>query len=132
MSEIGTEAKILRPSKAVAVTLFLIGIVVAAAGAWRLQTSAAFSVAHLLLVLGALSIFGGVQQVMTRIVLLPDRLEFGGLIGRTSIRKEEIESVTWEAGCGVSLRMKTQTWRRIPDLGRAQGVCNSIRAWLNR
>jgi hypothetical protein len=84
------------------------------------------------LILGALNIVAAVQHSMTQIILLPDRLEFGGIVGRTSIRKEEIESVTWEAGCGVSLRMKTQLWRRLPDLGRAQGVCNSIRAWLKR
>jgi hypothetical protein len=112
--------------------LFVIGITLGVIGAWRLQKSAGFSVAHLLLILGALSIIAAVQHSMTRVILLPDRLEFGGLFGRTSIPKEEIESVTWEAGCGVSLRMKTQTWRRVPDLGRAQGVCNSIRAWLKR
>ncbi len=132
MSAKDTQAQILRPSKVVAIILFVIGVILGGIGGWRLQTRAGLSVAYLLLILGALSIVAAVQQAMTRIVLLPDRLEFGGLVGRTSIRKEEIESVTWEAGCGVSLRMKAQTWRRVPDLGRAPGVCNSIRAWLKR
>ena len=132
MSATDTQAKTLRPSKVGAIILFAIGVILGGIGGWRLLKSPSFSVARLLLILGALSIVAAVQHSMTRIILLPDRLEFGGFVGRTSIRKEEIESVTWEAGCGVSLRMKTQTWRRIPDLGRAQGVCNSIRAWLRR
>jgi hypothetical protein len=132
MTANGTQPQILRPSKVTGAVLLVVGIVVAGIGGWRLQNSGGFSVPHLLLILGALSIFAAVQHSMNRIVLLPDRLEFGGLLGRTAIRKEDIESVTWEAGCGVSLRMKAQTWRRVPDLGRAQGVCNSIRAWLKR
>ncbi len=71
-------------------------------------------------------------HLLSKIILFPDRIEFNGLFGRRSIRKDTIESVTWAAGCGVSLRTKEQKWVRIPDLGRAQGVCNSIRAWLKR
>ena len=97
-----------------------------------MRKSEGLSAAHAIMIFGALNIAGAIQQLLARIVLLSDRIEFGGPFGRTSIAKTEIESVIWEAGCGVSLRMKSQSWRRIPDLGRAQGVCNSIRAWLKR
>jgi hypothetical protein len=127
-----TNPKVLRPSKAVAIVLFIIGGALAAVGGWQVRKSGSFSIAHAIMILGALSIAGAIQSLMARIVLLPDRIEFGGPFGRTSIAKDEIESVSWAAGCGVSLRMKTQSWRRIPDLGRAQGVCNSVRAWLKR
>lgn len=132
MRACGAEARVLRPSKAVPVVFFIVGAGVAAIGGWRMRKSGSFSLAHLIMLAGASIIAAGVQQLMARIVLLPDRIEFGGAFGRTSIAKAEIESVTWEAGCGVSLRLKSRQWRRIPDLGRAQGVCNSIRAWLNR
>ena len=132
MSARDIEVKVLRPSKVPATILFAIGVGMAAIGGWRTQKSGSFSAAHVIMIVGALTIAGAIQQLMTRIVLLSDRIEFGGPFGRTSIAKAEIESVTWEAGCGVSLRMKSRSWRRIPDLGRAQGVCNSIRAWLKR
>lgn len=127
-----TKAQVLRPSKTIAVVLFVIGGVLAAAGGWQMRKSEGLSAAHAIMIFGALNIAGAIQQLLARIVLLSDRIEFGGPFGRTSIAKTEIESVIWEAGCGVSLRMKSQSWRRIPDLGRAQGVCNSIRAWLKR
>ena len=127
-----TKAQVLRPAKTIAVALFVFGSVLAAVGGWQMRKSEGLSVAHAIMLFGALNIAGAIQHLLARIVLLSDRIEFGGPFGRTSIAKTEIESVTWEAGCGVSLRMKSQSWRRIPDLGRAQGVCNSIRAWLKR
>lgn len=66
------------------------------------------------------------------IVLSPDHLEFGSLLRRQSVPKAQIENVKWEKGCGVSLLLKDQTWKRIPDLGNAQSVANAIRAWLKR
>jgi hypothetical protein len=92
MSAKDTQAKVLRPSQVVASILFVIGIILGGIGGWRLQKSPSFSVAQLLLILGALSVVAAVQHSMTRIILLPDRLEFGGLLGRTSIPREEIES----------------------------------------
>ncbi|HEX2854105.1 MAG TPA: hypothetical protein VHO24_12775 [Opitutaceae bacterium] len=111
--------------------MLVVGVALAAGGGWRMKELGRFSVSHLVMLFGGLVLAAAVEHLASRIVLLRDRLEYG-VFWRTSIPKEEIESVTWEAGCGVSLRMKSQTWRRIPDLGRAQGVCNSVRAWLKR
>ena len=45
------------------------------------------------------------------------------------VPRTEIESVTWEAGCGVSLKMNDGKWVKLPDYGHnAQGMTNSIRA----
>lgn len=111
--------------------MLLVGIALAAGGGLGMREVGRFSLPHLIMVFGALVIAAAVEHFLIRIVLLPDKLEYG-VFRRTSILKQDIESVTWEAGCGVSLRMKSQSWRRIPDLGRAQGVCNSIRAWLRK
>lgn len=126
-----TPSQILRPSRNVGIGMLVVGVALAAGGGWRMKELGRFSVSHLVMLFGGLVLAAAVEHFASRIVLLRDRLEYG-VFWRTSIPKEEIESVTWEAGCGVSLRMKSQTWRRIPDLGRAQGVCNSVRAWLKR
>jgi hypothetical protein len=101
-------------------------------GAWRLRNGDKSWIGYFFVLLGVLNFAGAVQHVSSKIVLLRDRLEFGTAFGRTTVQKEEIESVTWEAGCGVSLRTKAHAWIRVPDLGRAQGVCNSVRAWLKK
>ncbi|MFO1487627.1 MAG: hypothetical protein U1F65_04035 [Verrucomicrobiota bacterium] len=61
-----------------------------------------------------------------RIVSLSDRQ-------RLSIPRSEIESVTWEKGCGASLKLRDGKWVRLPSVGRnTQGLTNTIRAWLNK
>lgn len=56
---------------------------------------------------------------------------FGFAIWR-AVRGEMNWTTYGLAGFGVSLRMKSQTWTRIPDLGRVPSVCNSIRVWIKR
>jgi len=72
---------------------------------------------------------------LTRIVLGPDSLR---LVSATefksrTIPRAEIDTVTWEKGCGVSLILRDGTGVRLPGVGRnAQGLTNTIRAWLKR
>jgi len=101
-------------------------------GTWRLRAGHSKALAGIFVLLGLINGSGALHNILSKIVLFPDRIEFTDLFGKRSLRKEMIESVTWAAGCGVSLRTKEQKWIHIPDLGRAQGVCNSIRAWLKR
>ena len=124
--------KELRPSRILGVCLFITAATAAMIGSWLLRKGDQGWVGYFFVLFCAFSLAGAVQHVTTKVVLWPDRLEFGSIFGKKTVLKEEIESVTWEAGCGVSLRTKAQSWVRVPDLGRAQGVCNSVRAWLDR
>ena len=127
----GMEPKILRPSWNV---VFFIGLLLICLllGAWFFQARGNKWIPPFFVVLGLLNAAGAVQHLVSRIVLLPDRIEFRTLLGKRHIFKEQIESVTWVKGGGVRVQTKEQKWIRIPDLGRAQGVCNSVRAWLKR
>jgi len=51
---------------------------------------------------------------------------------RTEILREDIDSVTWAAGTGVSLKLKSGAWVKLPDVGNSQSRANSIRAWIRR
>jgi hypothetical protein len=132
MQSTARDVKVLMPARNAGICMLVVGLVLAAGGGWRMQEPGRFSLPHLVMVFGILVTAAAVEHFLSGIRLYPDRLEYGNPFWKKSIRKEEIESVTWEAGCGVSLRMKSQTWRKIPDLGRAQGVCHSIRAWLKK
>ena len=70
-----------------------------------------------------------------RIVLGPDSIRlvsFSDYQCRTILRTE-IESVTWEKGCGASLIMREGRGVRLPNVGRdPQGLTNTIRAWLKK
>ena len=126
------QRKVLRPSGKVAMVVAGLSLASLLLGLWRLHAGDKISTAGVFILLAALSATVLINHLMQRIVLLPDPIEFGALLGKRTIQRDQIESVTWEAGCGVSVRTKEQKWIRVPDLGRAQGVCNSIRAWLNR
>ena len=125
------EQKVLRPSWNV---VFFIGLLLIflLLGAWLFHALGNKWIPPFFIILGLLNAVGALNHLASRIVLLPDRIEFRTLLGKRSIFKERIESVTWVKGGGVRVQTKEQKWVRIPDLGRAQGVYNSVRAWLKR
>lgn len=76
-------------------------------------------------------IAGVIESFSMFIALDDDQIRFRGSFRKTVIPKSDIESVTWEAGCGVSLRLKNGRWESVPDLGiNSQGLVNSVRSWL--
>ena len=121
---------VLRPAGKIAAFLFIAAALMVALGAWHLGTNERRWLGYFFVSFGALNLFGGIQHFTSKITLLPDRLEFGSLFGRTAILKDEIQSVTAKPGTGISLRTRTQKSVRIPDLGRAQAICDAVRAWL--
>ena len=81
------------------------------------------------LALGALVAI--VQVWLTRVQLTSDGLYFRSGFESKFLPRKEIVSVTWEKGCGVSLKLVSGKWQKLPEVGRgAQAVTNSIRAWL--
>ncbi len=49
------------------------------------------------------------------------------------ILKSDIEKVTWESGCGVSVRLTNGNWEELPNFGQdSRGITNSVRAWLGK
>jgi hypothetical protein len=77
---------------------------------------------------------GGVVEVATsRIVLHDDAVEFGTVWSRRRLAVRDIASVSWEKGGGVFLTLKAGGFAKLPELGyNAQGLTNTIRAWLKR
>jgi hypothetical protein len=77
---------------------------------------------------------GGVLELATsRIALLGDVLESGSAWSRQRYAAADIASVTWESGCGVSIKLLNGGWAKLPELGyNSQGLANSLRAWLKR
>jgi hypothetical protein len=60
-----------------------------------------------------------------------EALEYRMNFKRVRIQKDEIDKVTWEAGCGVSVRRVNGGWEEIPTFGNnSRGLTNSVRAWL--
>jgi hypothetical protein len=73
-----------------------------------------------------------IEVLFSKIEVRPDGLLIVSLSGRRFIARRDIESVTWEKGCGVSVRLRGGKWVRLPDLGHdARDVANSIREWLH-
>lgn len=79
----------------------------------------------------ALGVAGIVESFSSYIRLDDSEIRFRQAFGKAAIPKQEIEKVTWEAGCGVSLLLSNGKWVKVPDLGHnSQGLTNSIRSWL--
>jgi hypothetical protein len=88
------------------------------------------------LAFGALCLVGalGVLDVARRrIVLDRSELRIVSMWSQRVYSRDTIDSVTWEGGVGVSLKLTTGGWVTLPELGRnSQSVANTIRAWLRQ
>ena len=83
--------------------------------------------------LSALTGFGFAQTLTQSVRLLDDSLVISTGFRKRQYSRESLDSVTWEAGSGVSVRFKSGSWLKMPELGHnSQSLCNSIRAWLQR
>jgi hypothetical protein len=84
---------------------------------------------------GAVALFatgGFVDALLTRVELTDDSAVIVANFRKRVVPRAEIESVTWERGCGVGLRLTGDRFAQLPDVGNSQGRANSIRAWLKR
>lgn len=82
------------------------------------------------IILGAV---GLADLLVSRIALGSDNLQIVSGFRSQTIPRVEIDSVTWAAGCGASLILHGGKGVRLPSVGRnAQGLTNTIRAWLKR
>ena len=130
------DAQVLRPKagvRALCVAIYLAGVTL-------LTVHLPFSIPdrHRVWIVPVFALFGALwlaDAFTTRIVLGPDSIHLVSISDFQSrtIPRVEIESVTWEKGCGASIRLRDGKWVRLPSVGRdAQGLTNTIRAWLKR
>jgi hypothetical protein len=112
---------------ATAAAVFLAGAVSSYVSTGWTWTSVAF------VGLSVVGIVGLVELGFSRMVLSDAELEVRTLWQHRRYPASQVASVTWEAGCGVALRLSDGTWAKVPDLGyNSQGLTNTIRAWLKR
>jgi hypothetical protein len=72
------------------------------------------------------------DSATTRVTLGRSAIVIVSNFRRRDLPRHEIDSVTWEAGVGVSLKLKGGAWVKLPDVGNSQSRANSIRAWIRR
>ena len=76
---------------------------------------------------------GLVELAMQRVELRGDQLTVVNNFRRKTLFCREVEAVTWAKGMGVAVRRVDGTWVRLPPVGSsAQGMTNTIRAWIRR
>lgn len=71
----------------------------------------------------------------TRIELRDDSIKIVSIapLKAQIIPRPQIDSVTWEKGCGASLKLTNGTWVKLPGVtGNAHGLANTVRAWIKR
>ena len=125
--------RVLRPrrwmavSVVVATAVFLCGAGLSYIGSGWTWSTAGFAAISLV------GLVGLVELAWSRIVLSEAELEVRTLWTHKRYAASRVASVTWEAGCGVALKLSDGTWAKLPDLGyNSQGLTNTIRAWLKR
>lgn len=130
------DTQVLRPKAGVRA----IWVAIYAAGVVLLPIHLPFGIPdhHRVWIVPVFAIFGAfcmADVFTTRIVLGPDSIRLISIsdFQWRTIPRVEIESVTWEKGCGASIRLCDGKWIRLPSVGRdPQGLTNTIRAWLKR
>jgi hypothetical protein len=83
------------------------------------------------LTLAALAAFA--HALTTRIALKAHGLEVVANFRRRFLPREIVETVTWEHGGGVSVKLVDGTWLKLPETGHNSHVrAESIRVWLKQ
>lgn len=83
--------------------------------------------------LSLVGLFGVAEVASARIVLSEDALEAGWAFSRRRYPVVDIASVRWEWGAGVSVKLTSGGWAKLPELGyNSQGLANTLRGWLTR
>ena len=73
------------------------------------------------------------ELAMSRIAFVGETMQVANLWSVRSFRRDEIRSVKWEGGVGVSIEVENGKWLNLPDFGlNSQGVVNTVRAWLKK
>jgi hypothetical protein len=125
--------RVLRPKLWLVILVMGMGGVSAALAVLTYRYSGWNARSGALAALALLACVGLAELGTLRIVLSRGGLEVRKLWRVQRYAIEELESVTWEAGVGVSIRLAAGGWARLPELGyNAQGLANTIRAWLKR
>lgn len=79
------------------------------------------------IILGAV---GFLDFLFTRVELHEDRIVIVTNFRKRILQREEVNSVTWAAGSGVTIMLAGGQSLQLPDVGNSQSRANSIRAWL--
>ena len=116
-------------------SLWFLGIacLATALGAALLYVTSGVSISSIGLgIVALLTTVGFADGLMTRVELNDEGLTRVANFQRRFIPRAQIDSVTWEAGTGVAIRLTDGSWVRLPDVGNSQARANSIRAWIKR
>jgi hypothetical protein len=75
---------------------------------------------------------GVVESLVVRVELHDDEIRVVEPFRRRRYSRDSISSVKWEKGGPVALRLRNETWARLPGTGHANTkMAGAIRAWLN-
>lgn len=112
----------------------LLGTTLTSVAAWQLQRSDGWTTLALASV--AMSVLGlaGLADALTaRVVIYPERLVIVSNFVRREFVRCDFIKVAWAKGCPTSLQRTDGSWLELPPVGgSAQGMANSLRAWINR
>lgn len=125
-------AKIFRVPRWLLVFLCLIFLATASGGLLLYRTDGLSFASAGLVVFAIFALIGVADSLVTRVELGDDALTLVERFRRRRVLRRDIERVTWEAGVGVSIQLRSGDWVRLPDTGNSQSRANSIRAWLKR
>jgi hypothetical protein len=128
-----TSPQVLRPKRWLLAMVAGVALLVIAGAAFTYRQSGWTFTSTVLAIMSALGIGGVLELATSRIVLSASGLEAGSIWSRRRYAVADVESVTWAAGSGVSVKLSNGGWARMPELGyNAQGLSNTLRAWLKR
>jgi len=122
-----------RPHAWLRLSSLAVAIALAAVAVFLQRREGVTSVVVCCALLSGVAALGFVQALTTYVRLDEESLVIASGLRMRRYARQDLESVTWAAGCGVAVRRTDGTWLKLPELGRdSQALCNSLRAWLRR
>jgi len=83
--------------------------------------------------MAVLALAGFVDTLTARVVIFPERLVIVSNFIRREFARSDFVKASWAKGCPISLQRTDGSWLNLPPVGSsAQGMTNSLRAWIRR
>ena len=123
----------LRPARWLVIAVIASAVLVSIGAVWMYRIGGWSSTSVTLTLLCLISAGALVELAILRVSFSREVMKVVHLWSVRSLRRDDIRSVIWESGAGVSLKLANGEWFKLPELGlNSQGVANTLRAWLKR
>ncbi len=84
--------------------------------------------------LAIFAVIAFIDTLLSRVTIFPEEVEIYANFRLRKYPRSAFVNATWAKGCPISLQFREGGWLKLPPVGSgsAQGMVNTLRAWIKK